>query len=214
MARDWPVPGAVRHRADLDLASLEDAPSVCNRLAHAGLEGLSTEQTRDRYNVTQVEEHTSGASARTHAERRPGFKFGFGKPIGSTTDFTPSGSLSAVLFMEHDRYFFELGAGFLIPGASQSGTSVGYGGLISELGASYYLTNGNVAPFVGGGVLPRLIFSGSALNLAPYAQFGVMVSRESANRFFAEARAAANLMPVTSNGDQPVELTLNAGMTF
>jgi hypothetical protein len=110
---------------------------------------------------------------------------------------------------------------------SMTGSATGYGGLTSEFGASYYLRDANSSPFVGAGIEPRLIFSGSVINFAPYAQVGWMTSRQSNNRFLLELRVAQNIMPVentstcdgctatnTNGAALPTELTLHGGMTF
>lgn len=210
------APGSPASEVEISLSSLAEAPEVCSRLARAVTEHVSLEQTQTKDNVISDE---TGSHLRTHADQYGGVKTGLGLPLGQGS-YQPFGELSGVAFFERDRYFFEVGAGVLVPSSANSGAGTGYGGLTSELGASYFLGDGTLAPFVGGGVEPRLIFSGAVLNFAPYAQLGFTASRQSRNRFFAELRVAQNLLAVadTSSGTNgsalPTELTVYAGLTF
>ena len=144
------------------------------------------------------------------------------------------------LRMESQDYFLELGAGFAVPtnmGAvdcydsycgrsdelprTDSNTRHSYGGVFAEVGASYYLSDGNIAPYLGGGLIPSVVSTTAVEDpggmLAVYGQFGLMLARESSSRFYAELRVAQHLVPISTldrNEVWPTELTLAAGVGF
>ena len=112
---------------------------------------------------------------------------------------------------EVDRWLYELALGFMIPGVTAE--TPGYGGLWVDLGANYYLTDTDFAPYVGGGLEPRLVFSGSGFNMLPYVQVGATLSRKSSVRVYAEARVGQNVLPAI-NSSYPTEVGLNLGLGF
>jgi hypothetical protein len=66
-----------------------------------------------------------------------------------------------------------------------------------EIGADHYLTaNPTVAPYIGGGVSPRIYFVPGGIGIAPYAQFGLMFMRLSKTRLYTDIRISQNLAPV------------------
>lgn len=207
--------GVEVHRADITAASMGDAVPACERLALALTRRVSVEATRTRSNVTLSEAQASKKPNRIGTEKVLGVRAGFMAPVGGSTPFGTLGSLVFDARLERDRYFIEVGAGFLIP-AVVSGGAPGYGALTTELGASFYLGDGDIAPYLGAGIQPRVSFSGGGFNLAPYAQGGLMFFRESSTRIYADARIAPNLFPVTafSSGSnaRPVELSVQFGV--
>lgn len=207
--------GAEKGRAELIAAGLDDAPPVCERLALALARGTSADQTLSRSNVTREEARVSAAPHRRGAEKVIGLRTSFFRPVATGERIAPMGSLSFDARFEWDSYFFELGAGLLIPAAAlaSSSTESRYGGLISEIGAGAYLTGSDVAPYVVGGLAPRLIFSGTVINFTPYVAFGLMGPRSASTRVFGEVRVAQNVLsPLSGSSALPTELGASLGI--
>ena len=208
--------GKELYKADVTAESIDDAQAVCDRLALSLTKRVPAKDTLNRHNVTAAEARLSGLPNRIGMEKVIGVKTSFSGAFASGGEVNPLGTLAFNARLEGDRYFIEFGLGFLVPAVVNSGAT-SYGGLTAELGASYYLTDGDVAPYVGGGLSPRLVFSGSFLNLAPYAQFGVMFMRQSSTRLYVDARLSQNVLPVggsfgNSSGLYPTELTGAVGI--
>jgi hypothetical protein len=190
--------GAELFRADITAASLDDAVPACERLALALTQRIAPRDALNRRNVTAAEAHL-GRPNRVGSEKVIGVKTSFGIPVSGEGQLNPLASVAFDMRLEQERYFIEFGAGILLS-ANLNGSSSSYGGINVEIGASYYLTDGDTAPYLGGGVQPRLVFSGSILGIAPYAQLGVMFSRQASTRLYLDARVSQNLLPVTNNG--------------
>lgn len=213
--------GVALHAVSLEMASLADAPALCNRVQGALQRRVAVEATRDRSNVTTAEANQSQGGPRLGTEKVIGFKVGFGLPVGDGGMHNPVATVAFDARLERERYFLELGAGALVPATVQAGLPT-YGGITSEIGASVYVMNGDIAPYVGGGIMPRIIFGGgSIVNFAPYLQGGVMFWRESSTRLFVDLRVAQNVLPTggvmyggTSTPTYPTELNLLVGMGF
>ena len=204
------------YRAEFTADSIDDAPAVCDRMALSLTKLLPAKDTLNRHNVTAAEARVSAKPNRLGMEKVFGIKTSFAGAFASGAEVNPLGTIAFNARLEGERYFIEFGVGALIP-AVVNASSVSYGGLTAELGASYYLTDGDVSPYVGGGLSPRLVFGGSFLNLAPYAQFGVMFARQSSTRFYVDARLSQNVLPVSnrfgnSSGVYPTELTAAVGI--
>jgi hypothetical protein len=92
--------------------------------------------------------------------------------------------------------FIEIGAGAAVPTSSSSGTSdIQMGGVFAELGGSFYLSDGNIAPYLGGGVSPRVWIvdsrygsDTSGATCAVYAQGGITFTRDSRAKLYTEFR--------------------------
>lgn len=99
--------------------------------------------------------------------------------------------------------FIEIGAGGAIPTSSSSARrdDIQMGGVFAELGGSMYLTDGNIAPYLGGGISPRIWFvdsesysTSSGTTCAVYGQAGVTLTRDSRARLYAELRVSQYLI--------------------
>ncbi|MFZ5438975.1 MAG: hypothetical protein ACOZQL_03145 [Myxococcota bacterium] len=208
--------GRVEHEAMLEALSLEDAPTVCERLAVALVNKQSVEDTQTRKNVTAAEA-MANRRRRVGSNKSFGVKTGFTGAVAQDVVVAPMGSLLFDARIEGERFFTQLGAGFLIPAVT--GGATGYGGLTLDMGAGYYLVDGDFAPYLGLGVQPRLVFSGSVFNLVPYVQLGFTTSRKAGVRFNVEARVGQNVLPALNGfgltgGTLPTEFTLNLGLGF
>jgi hypothetical protein len=154
--------------------------------------------------------------------RVAGFKGGFVYPIGWKERVRPMMSVGFDLRLEGERHFLELGVGFAVPASTDSAYK--YGGVWSEIGASYYLTHEVTSPYIGLGLMPRLM-SKDVTNLAAYGQAGVMFFRDASTRLYTDLRIAQNLLPVGFSvcdaayacGTRrlyPTEVSLNIGLGF
>lgn len=123
--------------------------------------------------------------------------------------------------LEQPRYFIELAAGFWLP--SDTNSRQGLGGFVGHVGASYYLGQGSVSPYIGLGFSPR-VFGGQyeGGGLAANAHVGVMFMRESSTRLYAELRVDQNLLRArpsdATDGARsnilPTELSAAVGLGF
>jgi hypothetical protein len=212
--------GQVEHEATMDALSLEDSPTVCARLATALVNKQKVEETQGRTTVTAAE--STKVTRRVGLSRSFGVKTGFtGAVAFSGEALAPMGSLAFDARLESDQWFTQLGAGFLIPAVTGAGQQ-GYGGVSLDLGVNRYFGD-DFAPYLGLGVQPRLVFSGSIFNLVPYVQAGMTFSRKAGVRFNVEARVGQNVLPsvttydanyVRASGVLPTEFTVNAGVGF
>jgi hypothetical protein len=187
--------GKQLHSAKMTADSLDDIEPASERIALALVGKTSTKQTRTIDNVTQSEERKPN---RTWVEKVMGIKAGLTYPLGYGNDITPMMSFGFDGRLESRTYFIEFGAGFTVPASSADERDLAYGGVYSDLGFSYYLTDSNVSPYIGGGVLPRLM-SSSVTNFAVYGQGGLMFFRESSTRLYMDLRVAQNVLPVRFN---------------
>lgn len=208
---------------------IEDMPAVSDRIARSLYLRVDDEEVRTRHNVTLSE---ARPQARTWSEKIVGFKTGVHLPFAKDADFAPSLSGMFDLRMESDRFFIEFGAGIMLPSDTRDYDSCYYeeeagceepntgrlGGLISEIGGGYFLTDSNIAPYVGGGLMPRLQFAtdeDDVANVSAYAQVGLTLPRDSSTRVYADLRVAQHILAVhLDNGDEthPTEVSLQAGI--
>ena len=205
--------GQLVYAATIEALSLDEAPMVCARLADALVRKEPIEVGQTHSTVTKAE--ASKRSRRQSSTHAIGLKAGMTAPFAYRAQLAPIGSLGFDMRFEVDRWLYEVALGFMIPGMTP-GTPAGiegYGGIWVDLGASYYLTDTDFAPYVGGGLEPRLVFSGSGFNMLPYVQVGATFSRKSSVRVYAEARVGQNVLPVLSS-IYPTEVSLNLGLGF
>ena len=131
-----------------------------------------------------------------------GVKAGIVQPVALGRSFYPMAMVAFDARFGTRDYFVELGAGFALSQESQSVTDkASLRGLFVELGGSVYLSDGSIAPYVGGGISPRLwAISGSAgddgLKCALYGQAGVTLTRDSRFRIYAELRLSQNVIGI------------------
>lgn len=94
-------------------------------------------------------------------------------------------------------------------------------GVVLELGTRRYLTGDDVAPFVGGGVSPRVyVLDGASFGFAPYLSAGALLNVKQDGKLMVEGRVAQNLLGVdVRDGDvvtdtYPLELAVLAGWSW
>src|SRR5262249_51768242 len=144
--------------------------------------------------------------------------------------YSPHMSLEFDMRLEQERYFLEFGAGALIPTKDIGGSCYDnydsndhcyskrgtIGGLFAEMGASAYLTQGNVGLYAGGAFIPQLVFTGNNIaTAAVYGQIGLMLPRDSSTRFYTDVRVAQYILPTQVNNDtnrHPTDISLNIGI--
>lgn len=218
--------GTLLHSAKMTATSLDDLESISERLARALYRREAIRETQTLDNVTRTEGKKPN---RIWVEKVMGIKASYIYPMAyGGEDIAPMMSFGFDGRLEGESYFLEIGAGFIVPSRNHE-NRLSYGGLYSDIGASLYLTNTSVSPYVGLGVLPRLVGI-DITNLAAYAQVGAMFFRESSSRIYIDLRVAQNVMPVgfnrsyeydpatgttTGGGDTelyPLEWTLSVGM--
>jgi hypothetical protein len=205
--------------------SMDDMEPVADRIAAGLIRRTPLAETRTRTNVIGNE---TRAPNRMFVEKVFGIRTGVVFPFARHLETTPSLTLEFNARLEGDAsYFLEFGAGFMLP--SSSNDNSGIGGLVTTLGASYYLGDGNVAPYIGGGVSPRIIagaYEGVALTV--HGQLGLMLMRSSSTRLYIEVGVDQNVIglepqsyeyydatqPLDNDPDKqwPTEFNIHAGI--
>lgn len=215
--------GETLFSASMNAMSMSDTDKVAERLAQALYRKTAPAQTRNLENITLSEGQTPN---RTSSQKVIGVKFGFAYPAsGSGRGYDGIGSVGFDMRLEFNQWFLEFGAGAILPATTSQSMRASYGGVFAEIGGNYYLTDGNVSPYLGGGISPRIIASdgGSPINFAPYVQAGLMFNRESRTRLYVDLRVAQNIAavgqgtPASGGGIQsgyPTEIGLQIGIGF
>jgi hypothetical protein len=213
-ATRYSADGKLVHSAKMSATTLDDVEPASDRLAKALVNKKSATESRTIDNVTTTEERRP---TRTGNQKVAGFKGSFTYPIGWKERIAPQMSGALDIRLESRSFFTEFAIGLTFPAGDYENA---YGGIWLDIGASFYLSDANTAPYVGFGIMPRLM-SASPANIAPYGQFGVMFFRESSTRVYSDFRIAQNILPVgfgmfddDLNQMYPTELTLSVGMGF
>jgi len=227
-ATRYSADGKYIYSAKMSATSLDDIEPAAERLSKALLHEQSTSEVRSTDNVMRTEDQQP---IRAQSQKVAGFKGSFIYPIGWSKPVAAQMAGALDVRLESGQHFIELGIGltFASPDHAYS-----YGGIWLDIGGDFYLTDGNVAPYLGGGIMPRLMWDeGESLaNLAPYVQGGVMFFRDSKTRLYTDFRVAQNVLPITFTSDEyydpltlaytdtgkknlyPTELTFSVGMGF
>ena len=226
---------ATRYRADgtfvyqskMTARAMEDMPAISDRMAKALFLQVDDEEVRTRDNVVLDEARVKNRRA---SEKVVGFKTGVYMPLAKNAKFDTSIGLQFDIRFEMDRFFLEFAAGFIFPTNLQDNSCDSLddyctpshrrhgrvGGFTGEIGGSYYLTNGNFGPYVGVGLIPRLLvdINNDMAAMLAYAQAGFMFPRDASIRFYADFRAAQGLIATHLENGASVhttELTIHAG---
>ncbi len=211
--------GKLIHGARISAASLDDTAPAADRLARALFEESTTGESRALSNITEKEGKRPN---RVRTETVAGLKTGLSYPIAKGERFVPMLTINYDGRHEGSSFFIEWGVGVVVP-TREGEDRHSYGGLHLEFGASYYLTQTNISPYLGVGVLPRLLTSG--VSVAPYGQAGLMFLRHSSTRLYTDVRVAQHVLPQQFDplfdfGDEegetddfyPTEVTVSVGV--
>src|SRR5690606_18564949 len=117
-------------------------------------------------------------------------------PFAKGAKFSPAVGAEFELRLELAQFFLEFGAGLVIPTRGEGmydeydldGSPVvnnrgSTGGLMAKLGASRFLTQGDVGLYAGAGLIPKIVFRNDSASMAAYAQLGITLPRASSTRF-------------------------------
>jgi hypothetical protein len=225
-ATRYSVSGNPLHSAQMSATGLDDVEPTSERLAKALASQQAPSATQTLDTVTRTEAKRPN---RTWSEKATGFKAGFTYPVGWGHDISPMMNAGFALRIEGREHFLEFGVGLILPANASDNDHLTYGGVYGEIGANFYLAHHSTSPYVGFGVMPRLM-SSEVTNLAPYVQSGLMFFRESSTRMYVDLRVAQNVLPVGFSADNrydsasgsysstpalrlyPTELTLHVGV--
>ncbi len=188
--------GTPLHSAKMTATGLDDVEPTSERLAKALSFQQPTAATQTLDSVTKTEAKRPN---RAWSEKVTGFKAGLIYPIGWGHEIAPMMSAGFALRVEGDNHFLEFGVGLILPASADDDKRLSYGGVYGDIGANFYLTHTSTSPYLGFGVMPRLM-SREVTNLAPYGQAGLMFFRESSTRLYLDLRLAQNVLPVGFGG--------------
>lgn len=207
--------------------SLDDMEVVSERIAAALYRRTPLEYTRTIDNVTAREARRTN---RLFLEKIFGARFGVLMPFAKHLENQASLLSQFDARLEQRDYFLEFGLGFWLP--SRTNVRESLGGIVAQIGGSYYLTHTSVSPYVGLGVSPRYFTSDyDGPGLSVNGHVGLMFLREASTRLYTELRLDQNLIKVRRNeydylvGSNsssaslatdmlPTELTLAVGLGF
>ncbi|MEO7035993.1 MAG: hypothetical protein ABI335_19410 [Polyangiaceae bacterium] len=202
-ATRYSVNGALLRSAKMTATGLDDVEPASERLAKALSGHQETHATQALDTVTKTEARSPN---RTWSEKVTGFKAGFIYPIGWGHEISPMMSAGFALRVDSNSHFLEFGVGVVLPANPGEDHRLGYGGVYGDIGANFYLAHASTSPYLGFGVMPRLV-SQEVTNLAPYGQAGLMFFRESSTRLYADFRVAQNVLPVGFGGSSQYDST-------
>jgi hypothetical protein len=216
--------------------SIEDVPTVCQRLALAVEQRVPDQEVRTYRNVTLTETRPQN---RVWTEKLWGVKAGVHMPFARNADYAAAASLGVDFRLEHELFFLEFGASVIIATDFDDGyhdcsgtwnqdtpecqaqkrkNHGSVGGLAAEIGASRFVNpDDDVAVYVGGGLSPRLGMEQENVMVFVYGQLGVMMPRDASTRFYADLRLSQSLAPSElDNGKKryPTEPTLLVGVAW
>lgn len=202
--------GAEIFRAETAASSLDAMDAAMSRLAYA-LAWRANIHTRPlpQEPASETTEEPAPAEVESATARYPkalGVKAGMILPAASGRSFLPAGMLQFDARFGTRDYFIELGAGFALAlGSESTSGKAALEGLFAEVGASFYLADGPIAPYLGAGLSPRIWGIHSSLSNgisgAIYGQAGVTFTRDSRLRIYAELRVSQNVIGIPEYAD-------------
>lgn len=195
------VHGSALYTTRATLVSLDDLEVVADRISASLHRRTPIENTQNLDNVIGKETRVPN---RTFSEKVIGFRLGGMAPVGNNVDVGGVMQLQFDARLEGTSYFLEIAGGFMLPSKFE-GNDAFLAGLVGQLGASYYLGNASVAPYVGGGLSPRIMLGDyNGVGLTAYGRLGLMFMRQSSSRIYAEIGVDQNLLGL-SRGDYGYE---------
>jgi len=203
-------------RAQATAASMDDLGEVCDRLAESLFRRQAFAETATMHNITAKE---ASPENRIYVQTITAAKASVVLPYRLHTSFEPSVALAAYRRMEAQRTFWDFGFGLML--ASGTTSDPGLGALQADLGGGYYLQDTSASPYVGGGILPRILWvtgagSDVTMGLAPYADVGMEFMRQARSGIQVELRVTQNVLPIRVNTEKvrPTEFSLQFAMGF
>jgi hypothetical protein len=197
--------GSELFRAETAASSLDEMEMATARLSRALiLRQPIPKMSLSEKTVTEVPEAPAVPEVVADPTAYPkalGFKTGLLFPMSSGRSFSPMMSLMFDGRIGTRDYFLEFGAGAAVSTEDQyySGT-IRLDSFFAELGGSVYLSSGNVALYVGGGISPGLWVSdrynntNTGARCTIYGQAGINFSRDSRTRVYTEFRIAQHIL--------------------
>jgi hypothetical protein len=193
--------GGELFRAETAAANLDDMDMAMARLARA----LAWRQPIPGSPIAGTGAPSSVPIPASETKAYPnasGIKTGLIFPMASGRSISPMMSLQFDGRVGTRDYFIEYGAGAAVPTDTQSNSNtIQMGGVFAEIGGSVYLSDGNVAPYVGGGVSPRIWEAsnsgnenGGGARCALFGQLGLTFTRDIRARIYVELRVAQNVI--------------------
>jgi hypothetical protein len=223
-------------RAETSALSLDDMEAATAQLARALAWRQPIPGVLPPTAVTETGETPPVAGPAPSAKGYPstlGVKTGLIIPIASGRSISPMMSLQFDGRMGTRDYFVEFGAGVAIATDNgDSSTSYRIDGVFAELGGSYYLSNGSIAPYIGGGVSPRILASSvrspnsmygdtyysddsnTGARCALYGQVGVNFSRDSRSRIYSELRVSQNVIGFSNQVTNSNNVSVSTGTYY
>ncbi|MBN2574575.1 MAG: hypothetical protein JXP73_08405 [Deltaproteobacteria bacterium] len=213
-------------RAETTAVGLDDMSNAAARLAHA----LAWAQAAPRPQEALVESPPPSEPA---AGPKPypaalGVKSGVYFPVAKGRSFASLMSLQFDARIGPRSSFAEVGAGAAIPSTTASGANtIEMGGVYAEFGGGAYLSNGSIAPYLGGGVSPRIWIVSSpegrettGATCTVHGMAGVNFTRDNRARIYGELRVSQYVIGLSHETDDgvgsgtyyPTEFSLHIGI--
>jgi len=140
----------------------------------------------------------------------------FPTSLGSDASFEQMVSFQFAGRVGTRESFVEFGVGAAIPASSvSSANQISMGGVFAEIGGGFHLAQGGVAPYLAGGISPRIWhvdaqgdMSGTGATLTVHGTAGITFTRDSRARVYGEIRISQYLIGLkteTSSYSSPVQ---------
>jgi hypothetical protein len=178
------APGVIAEHRQLEISGLEEVPVAAPRLVDAVNRGEAIEETQRVGNVVDGE-------TQAPLTKKGTVHFDIGvlavQPFLAKYGWTGTPAPGMEMAIHYERNNFATGVGLRVAGNSASdhnGSSVGFVGL--AVGGRYYLTDTDIAPFIGGGLVLSYEqvttkgwdpFGASGVGVGAFGEIGVTMLR-------------------------------------
>lgn len=204
--------GAVVFRAETSAGTLDDMDAAIARLSQALVWRQPIPRRSDVEEIPMAQETLNEAPPAPVVPADPNASRGaYGAKAGIALPRYSGKSISPGVFLQFDGrygprpYFFEFGAGIMIPTDDQySSTSIQVTSGFLELGGSFYLWDGPAALYLGAGVSPAIwsskvnLDTHTSATCSAYGQIGVTFTRDLRFKVFGEFRLSQLLLAVAN----------------
>lgn len=197
--------GALLYRAEIVAPTLDQSDLATAALARALLWRKPVALLASTPTMTIPSSRASAEASTENPSARRGTygpKLGLVVPRVADTSFSPSFSVQFDARFGPPSYFFELGAGLVVPFDDRPTSSVSVSAGYLEMGASHYLWAGESALYFGAGLSPALWASefddrsDLSVTCLAYAQLGIGFNRSGRAKFYGEVRLSQTLLAV------------------